>query len=131
MNGRWTTAHALARCGFGEGHSVPVHEPVYELASGHIRCLVHAPAHALEDLDAIERACVASEARRTAAAPVPAEPTPTLERVGAIGNRISTVVAELASAGDRRLSRVPAPRAPQPFATVADVPDPKADAFND
>jgi hypothetical protein len=131
MNGRWTASNELTRCGFGEGHDVKPDVPVYVMAGKLVRCEQHAPAHALADATAIERVCVEVEARR--ATPVPADGPATAPSAPSpeLSSFATTVAPErMQRALARRGIRMPAPKKPQPFATVAGVRDPKSEAFN-
>lgn len=129
--GDWVLAKEDARCGYGEGHPIPLDAPVYAMVGGKIlRCEVHAPEHALEQTEAIERVCVAAEARRAAETASATPPASTPAVPGFASFRSTVAPDRMKRALEKRGIRTNAPRRPQPFAKVADVPDPKAHAFN-
>lgn len=135
MNGHWTIATGVTWCGHGAGHAVPVGDPVYRMVGKIVRCVDHAPAHVVLDDAAVDAARLAYEAHEAetraagqSAAEVPATAAtcgPDAAPIDAYADTSTSDRAEL------HTQRSPPPRAPLPFADVAHVPDPKAQAFND
>lgn len=142
MNGHWGLAtYAKRWCGFDTGHEVPVGAVVYFLAGKILRCELHAPVHALEDTAGIARASLAAESSSVSegqAAPPRLTrqggrtTKPASLRTGDFASFAQTVApAQIRQALEKRGVRVTPPNKPQPFASVANVRDPKAHAFND
>lgn len=150
MSGHWTFAKTLlTRCGAGAlGHPVAPGALVYAMANEKIlRCVDHAPAHALDDTTAMERASLEAESHHTSQTAAADTPTPSSSTALSNGRPArppakSLRTGDFASFGqtvahprmrqvlEKRGLRTTAVKKPQPFAKVADVPDPKADAFS-
>lgn len=134
----WTAANGVEHCGH-DGHEIPDGFPVW--VRGNIRrCEAHAPEHSFVDWDAVEAARQQHEARRIGdAATAITEARLGRSLRGGFSRATPATQAGLNQAlkhfgiKGRRESRnpkLPAPRTPDPFAKVADVPDPKAAAFS-
>jgi len=128
--GVWGITLEQCGCGFDEGHQVPKGSLIWKRGAI-VRCEAHAPAHARitpQEMDAIRHAQEALAAADAVRAQAAASASPPSQRFENVTN--SVAAPRIPPSLDRRGSRV-TPRTPKPFATVADVHDPKADAFND
>lgn len=124
--GYWTAALDGARCGADEGHAMRAGDPLYVITGKIYRCEIHAPEHAAVDYAAVhaaQDAMVAAHAHQAVS-------DTTVFKGGA--PVLPGFVQAAGETVDRGMSqRLPPPRPPLPFAAVADIPDPKALAFND
>ena len=134
MRGQWALALVGTRCGYGQGHDLEAGEPVYLITRVITRCEAHAPDHArLTDAER-DALCHAREALQAAQQATRSGEAPAEQARTTAGSEPGfTPVAAAAPPSDRPATalKLPAPRAPRPFAEVASTLPPTSDSLYD
>ncbi len=131
MKGEWAVATEQLHCGAGTGHDVPSGDLVWTMGKI-VRCQDHAPAHRQltdQEADAVrhaQEALAAAAAERNA----PRNIRACIGTLRGFHHIADTPAPAHTHQAPERVARVTPPVRPKPFAAVADVPDPKAHAFN-
>ena len=132
MSGQWALALEGTECGYGQGHAVAAGAPVYLITRVITRCQAHAPDHArLTDAER-DTLCHAREALQAAQQATRSGEAPA-DQARATGPEPGFTPVAAAAPSDRSSTalKLPAPRAPRPFADIASSLPPTSDSIYD